>query len=137
MDEALVSIQGPQRIRSGPGSQFCLGREPTGAVTFIVPGVPASNEAFQLVSGRLHPVRHQRVAGGIRVTLDDNHALSPVVLTQDPLVIHQLSKQKLTLIQLLNLLEFLDLKLIFKEIFEKTIILELFMKNILTKMVNL
>lgn len=83
-------------IRSGPGSQFCLGREPTGAVTFIVPGVPASNEAFQLVSGRLHPVRHQRVAGGIRVTLDDNHALSPVVLTQDPLVIHQLSKQLAT-----------------------------------------
>ena len=44
--------------------------------------------------------------------------------------IQLLQKQKLVQIQLLNLLEFLDLKLISKEIYEKTIILVFFMKNI-------
>ena len=39
--------------------------------------------------------------------------------------------------QLLNLQEFLDLKLIFKETYEKMIILKSFMKNILMKMENL
>jgi hypothetical protein len=59
---------------------------PPANVTFIVPGVPDSNQAFLLSPASLQPLASKRVAGGVQITVDRNVA-SMVLFTEDANVI--------------------------------------------------
>lgn len=78
---------------TAPHSQIVVGGAPSGLISLVVPGVPESNDAYELTAAGLRPLAHKRVAGGIRVALGEGQRLSMVVLTQDPLVISSLSKR--------------------------------------------
>ena len=63
------------------------------AVLTHVPGVPESNDAFELSLAVFRPVAHKRVAGGIRLKLQEESRDSMIVLTQDPAVIANLTRR--------------------------------------------
>jgi len=74
-------------IWTSPGGQLVTGQSAGNGVGFVVPGVPESIDAHEISPGGLRPLRHQRVTGGIRVTLDELGISSMVLLSQDPMVL--------------------------------------------------
>ena len=74
------------------GAQYSTGQSATNGVSLIVPGVPDSNQAFEILPTSLRPVDHKRVTGGVRVTLPEFGLTSAVLLTQDPLEITSMSR---------------------------------------------
>ncbi|MEX0866240.1 MAG: hypothetical protein WD030_02710 [Pirellulales bacterium] len=60
---------------------------------FVAPGVPASNDAYELSPAHFRPLPHRRVTGGVGLSLPRGQAASLVVLTQDALVINQLARR--------------------------------------------
>lgn len=78
---------------SAPGAQFVSGQAAAHNVSFVVPGVPESNRAYELTPGGLKPLQPKRVTGGTRITLDEFGLTSLVVLTQDPLVVNSLTRR--------------------------------------------
>ena len=63
-----------------------------GPVSFVVPGVAESSEAFLVTMGGMQRVRHRRVTGGIRVSLDELPYDSFLLLTDDPQAISQVTR---------------------------------------------
>ena len=80
-------------MAAAPLSQFALRLPGGGVARYVVPGVPESNDAYELTPGGLRPLAHKRVAGGISVVLPDGEQGSLVVLTQDPTVIANLTRR--------------------------------------------
>lgn len=80
-------------LRTTPQSQFALGLATAPVTTYVVPGVPETNEAYELCGAGMRPIPHQRVAGGLNVTLSGGQAGSLVVLTQDVLVVNYLTRR--------------------------------------------
>ncbi len=80
-------------IWAAPGSQFVPGQSAGTSISFVVPGVPESSDAYLLTPGQLQPIRRKRVAGGRRITIDEFGLTTLVVLTQDPLVVSDLSQR--------------------------------------------
>ena len=76
-----------------PGAQFVSGQSAANDVSFVVPGVPESNNAYLLIPGALKRLRSERVTGGTRVTLDEFGLTSLVLFTQDALVISRVSQR--------------------------------------------
>ena len=67
---------------------------PSKEVTFLVPGVPESSQAYFLTSASMRSLSTQRVAGGTRITLPSTRG-GLVVITEDPKVIQGL-RQRIT-----------------------------------------
>lgn len=80
-------------VWSAPGAQFVSGQSAGNGVTFVVPGVPESNDAYHVLPGGLRPLKDRRVSGGTRVTLDEFSLTALVLLTQDALVYQSLSQR--------------------------------------------
>jgi hypothetical protein len=80
-------------VRSGKLDQFVA--EPLGwqARAFVVPGVPDSNEAYELTPSGLRQLAHKRVTGGIRVSQDPYAGGALVVMSSDPRIASDLSRQ--------------------------------------------
>jgi len=76
-----------------PHSQFAIDHGQAGAVTFTVPAVPESNVAYELSPAGLRPLAHHRVSGGLQITLTDGDRTSPILITQDPMVMASLTRQ--------------------------------------------
>ncbi len=64
---------------------------PAGPLSFVVPGVAESSDAYLLTLGGPQRLRHQRVTGGVRITLDRLPADGLVMLTDDPGAFSQVS----------------------------------------------
>ncbi len=64
----------------------------TGPLSFIVPGVAESSEAYLLTLGGPQRLRHQRVTGGMRISLDRLPADGLVMLTDDPGAFSQVAR---------------------------------------------
>jgi hypothetical protein len=79
-------------LRFARGDQHALDEGRGGEVTFVVPGVPESNEVFELTAAGLRPAPRRRVAGGVSVTLRDLPPAALIVLTQDAQVIDSLTR---------------------------------------------
>ena len=75
-----------------PGDQCVPGQNRAREVSFLVPGVPETFDAFELSPVGLRRLQRQRVTGGVRVTADRLDTGTLIVLTQDPLVIDSLSR---------------------------------------------
>ena len=71
-------------IWAASGAQYCPGQSAARNVPLVVPGVPESCSAFEMVPGELRPLRHKRVSGGMEITLDEFGLTGQVLLTQDP-----------------------------------------------------
>lgn len=80
-------------IWSARGAQFVSGQAAAHGVSFVVPGVPESNRAYELTPGGLRPIHHRQATGGMSVTLDEFGLTSLVLLTQDPLIHNSLTKR--------------------------------------------
>ncbi len=80
-------------LRTMAHSQLALGPPSSIATSYVVPGVPDSNDAWELTPAGMRPLAHKRVAGGLRVTLGNGEIGSLVVLTQDPLVVSYLTRR--------------------------------------------
>ncbi|HND54777.1 MAG TPA: hypothetical protein PLV92_20335, partial [Pirellulaceae bacterium] len=65
---------------------------PPKPLVFVDNGATSSVEAYEIDSADLRPVRHQRTAGGVQVTLEQAAPISLVVLTQEPLVVNYLAR---------------------------------------------
>ncbi len=74
------------------GAQYSTGQSAANAVNLVVPGVPDSNQVFELVPTALRPIEHKRVTGGVRVTIPEFSLTSAVLLSQDPLVVTSVSR---------------------------------------------
>ena len=76
-----------------PKSQFVCGQSAGHGVSFVVPGIPEANEAYELLPGAVSPVVRKHAALGLKVTLDEFGLCSRVLLTQDPRVITEMTKR--------------------------------------------
>ncbi len=85
----VIATHAPQ------GGQFEAGRpKATSTIaSLLVPGVPDSSIAYRLTPGGLVPLPSHRVAGGMRVSLQQLDATSLIVLTQDRLAIDAISRK--------------------------------------------
>lgn len=73
-------------IWCGPGAQFVPGQSSGNEISFVVPGVPAAHEPYELTPAGMQGARKQRVTGGTKVTLDDFGLTSMILITGDPRV---------------------------------------------------
>lgn len=80
---------------SGQGAQYVTGQSSGVNVSFVVPGIPEAVDVYEIAPGGLRPLVRKRVAGGMKVTLDELNLTSLILLTQDPQVVgvcaHRLS----------------------------------------------
>ena len=74
-------------------SQFVPGQSAGYKLSFVVPGVPMSHEAYELTAAGLMRPKARYAAGGMRVTLDEFDVTSLVALTQDPLIVSSLDRR--------------------------------------------
>lgn len=72
---------------TGARAQFVPGQSAGTGITFTVPGVPESVDVYELSPGGMRPLARQRVAGGLRITVDEFSLTSLIMLTQDPQVV--------------------------------------------------
>jgi len=79
-------------IQSSPRGQFVVSPSKRQTLSIVVPGIPGSSQAFRLTEARFAPLKHRRVTGGVQVSLQDFYLSDAVVLTQDSLIISQLSR---------------------------------------------
>ncbi len=77
----------------GKDAQYAAGQSAGNRLSFVVPGVAESDDAFEVSPGTMRRLTHQRVTGGLRVTLDEFGLTSMVLITNDPLVISSLSNR--------------------------------------------
>lgn len=75
-----------------PRAQLVMSQSADHEVTFVVPGVPDTNDAYEVSLVGLRPIEHKRVSGGVRLTLREFDLAVPIVLTQDARVISALTK---------------------------------------------
>lgn len=75
------------------GAQFVPGQSAGYNLSFLIPGIPESHEAYELTAAGLSRPKSRRVAGGMRVTLDEFDLTSLVALTQDPLIVSSLDRR--------------------------------------------
>ncbi len=80
----------PMRIAAG--SQY-VPKPASGPGTIIVPGVPEGYDAYELTPAGLKPLKHNRVTGGMQVTLDEFQLSSMLLVTSDAAAINALSRR--------------------------------------------
>ncbi len=78
---------------TGAGAQYVSGQQAASGASFVIPGVPEANDVYRITPGGLPPARHNRVTGGIRVSLDEMSLTSLLVMTQDPVVMGALQRR--------------------------------------------
>lgn len=93
-----VSVWQTERSRlllitqQAPAQQYVVGPPPKSNVSVLVPGAQVADRAYQITPGGLKQLRAVHSSGGVRVTVDDPGLASAVVVTQDALVLHHLTK---------------------------------------------
>ncbi len=80
-------------LRTTGHSQFAVGAASATTTSYVVPGVPETNDAYELTPAGMRPIQHSRVPGGLRVTMSTGQSGSLVVLTQDALVVNYLLRR--------------------------------------------
>jgi hypothetical protein len=78
---------------SSPGAACVLGQSSGNNVTLVVPGAPEACKANELLPGHLRTLLGKRGLGGFQVVMDEFGPVAQIVLTQDPLIIAEISQQ--------------------------------------------
>jgi len=79
-------------LSQDPSQQYTRGPAARGPLTFVVPSAVNSPQVYRLTPGGLQTMTHRRVAGGIRLTLEDLDLVNLVAIAQDPLVLNHLAR---------------------------------------------
>ncbi|MEN6405695.1 MAG: hypothetical protein ABFC77_04400 [Thermoguttaceae bacterium] len=80
-------------IWSAPMSQYTMPQSAANGVEILAPGVPEANNAYELSPSGALPLRRQRVAGGVQVTLDEFGPSAQVLLAHDPLIVDVVNRR--------------------------------------------
>jgi hypothetical protein len=94
--EVIASVLRTDRARlmvpvwTSRGAQCVSGQAAARGVSFVVPGVPESYRAYEILPGELKALELRRVTGGVHVTLEEFGLTALVLLTQDPLATGEL-----------------------------------------------
>jgi hypothetical protein len=80
-------------IRRAPGEQIVGSRPQTEGISVTVPGAAESNQAYHVSPVGLDVLERRRLTGGLRVSLDGLAGDSPILLTDDALVVQRLAEQ--------------------------------------------
>lgn len=79
--------------RLGADQQLVLPPYEERNVSFVVPGASGSLVCYRVNTNGLQPLRQSRTAGGIQVTIDRLGSAAMLVVTEDALAIHHLTRQ--------------------------------------------
>lgn len=74
-------------IWSAAHSQCVPPQSAANALGLIAPGVPEASEAYELTASGVQPLRYKRVAGGVRVVLDEFGLTNQILLAHDPVIV--------------------------------------------------
>jgi hypothetical protein len=75
-------------IWTAPQSQYVVPQSAANDLTLLVPGVPETNNAYELTPGGVRPLRHPlRIAGGMQVHLPEFGLTTQVLLAHDPSIV--------------------------------------------------
>lgn len=77
----------------GVGAQYVSGQMAVSTGAVVVPGTIETSDVYRFSAGGLAPVRHTRVTGGVRATLEEYGQTSLLLLTQDPVVVSGLMRR--------------------------------------------
>jgi hypothetical protein len=80
-------------MRLAPASQYLPRPATSGPVSLVVPGVPESHAVYEITPVGLRPLNHERVTGGMQVTIDEFQLASLVLITPDPVVVNTLNRR--------------------------------------------
>lgn len=80
-------------IRSGGGAQYVEAVVNDQPISFVVPGVSSTNQAYQFSALGLRKLSSRRVAGGLSVSVHDPTAGSVVLMTNDFQWVSELSRR--------------------------------------------
>ncbi len=78
---------------SGPGGQYVAGQVKAEETSIVVPGVPEATDVYEVSPAGLRTLKHQRVAGGVRVPLRDFGLATQILFSKDPGAIAQLRRK--------------------------------------------
>jgi hypothetical protein len=78
---------------SSPGAQCVPSQSAANALALVAPGVPEASAAYELTPHGVQTLKHKRVAGGMRVTLDEFGLTTQVLLAHDPLIIGAVNRR--------------------------------------------
>lgn len=81
---------------TGDDAQYVPGQSAGLGVSFVVPGVPETVDVLEITPGGMRPLSRKRIAGGLKITLDEFSLTSLVLLTQDPQVVAALAQRLAT-----------------------------------------
>lgn len=80
-------------VHAPPEAQLLFSNPRVKDLSFLVPGVPEGNNAYELSPTNFRPLTAKRIAGGTLVTLAESERESVVVFTQDALVTKTLNER--------------------------------------------
>jgi hypothetical protein len=95
-DDVRVSVVQTERaqllilLSQDPHHQYTRGPAARSPLSMVVPSPANSPQVYRLTPGGLRTIGSRRVAGGIRLTLDEVNLVNLVAITQDPLVLNHL-----------------------------------------------
>lgn len=78
---------------TGPDAQFAPGQAAGHGISITAPGVPETDEAYEITPGGRFRTSRSRVAGGVLITLNEFDLTSQVLLTQDARIVNFVSQQ--------------------------------------------
>ncbi|MDX1964008.1 MAG: hypothetical protein SFX18_12710 [Pirellulales bacterium] len=78
--------------RISPGAQQ-VPQTNSGAVRFVVPGIPESFDVLELQGAGLERLKTKRITGGLAVTLENFTDSAFILLTPDPVVVNNLKRR--------------------------------------------
>jgi hypothetical protein len=78
---------------SDPYAQYAVGRAAADSVSIVVPGVPEDYETYLWTPGSMRPLKTERTAGGVRATVEQFTPSTLIVMSQNPLILHNITKQ--------------------------------------------
>jgi hypothetical protein len=97
-DDVRVSVMQTERaqllilLSQDPHHQYTRGPAARSPLSIVVPSPANSPQVYRLTPGGLRTIGSRRVAGGIRLTLDEVNLVNLVAITQDPLVLNHLAR---------------------------------------------
>jgi hypothetical protein len=80
-------------IWSSPGAQWAPAQSAANGLALVAPGVPEASSAYELTPSGVQALKHMRVTGGMRVTLDEFGLTTQVLLAHEPLIITSLNQR--------------------------------------------
>ena len=78
---------------TGTGAQYVAGQSAATGLSFVVPGIPESVDVYEIMPGGMRPLQRTRVAGGVRIHVDEFSLTTLILFTQDTQVVNTMARR--------------------------------------------